>query len=457
MSRPKKTSVPIAPARRAALDALVRCASKNVFLDEAMEDAASSHYLDSRDRRLAMEIAYGSTRFCAKLDHILNAYLPKGVQSLPETVKQILRMTAYQILHLTKIPAHACIHDAVELARVTGNPHLSKLVNAVLRGLVRGDRPVALPEWQSDPVGHLEIVHSHPRHLVESWLELWPPDQVHEFCRFNNTPAPLYARLNPLKEIPADLRDEIEPVDLGIPNCVRLNLKASPMQSRIVSEGWVTIQDPAAMLVPLLLSLQPGMRVWDVCAAPGGKTTHCAEILGDTGQVVASDVSLSRLRLLHAAGAGLRPASTSLDIICADGLHPPWDREFQGFDAILLDAPCTGWGTLRRHPDLRWRLSPSDPQRLGDLSYTLLESVCRSLRTGGVLVYATCTLSRRENQDVIRRFLESRPGWRLETVTPFLPQPFRSIVAQEGWISIFPPQAQIDGMFAARLRNNSSA
>ncbi|HOE10415.1 MAG TPA: 16S rRNA (cytosine(967)-C(5))-methyltransferase RsmB [bacterium] len=450
MSRTKKTPVPIAPARRAALDALVRCASKGVFLDEAMEEAASFHRLDSRDRRLAMEIAYGSTRFRAKLDYILNAYLAKGVQSLPETVRQILRTAVYQILHLTKIPAHACIHDAVELARVTGNSHLSKLVNAVLRGIVREERKVVFPDWQSDPAGHLEIVHSHPRHLVESWLELWSPEEVHEFCRFNNMPAPLYARLNPLKEIPSDLQDEIEPTDLGIPNCVRLNLKASPTQSRLVSEGYVTIQDPAAMLVPPLLSLKPGMRVWDVCAAPGGKATHCAEILGDTGQVVASDISLARFR-------SFRDLFNSIDIVCADGLHPPWERDSRPFDAILLDSPCTGWGTLRRHPDLRWRLSPSDPQRLGDLSYSLLESVCRFLRPGGVLVYATCTLSCRENQDVIRRFLQSRPNWRLETVTSLLPQPFRSMPAPEGWISIFPPQAQIDGMFAARLRNESSA
>ncbi|MFH1741604.1 MAG: 16S rRNA (cytosine(967)-C(5))-methyltransferase RsmB [bacterium] len=437
----------VAPARKAAVEALLRSETGHLFLNECLDQVFRELSLSDRDRRLAMEIAYGSTRFRGRLDSILAAYVNQGLESLPQPVLQILRCAAYQILNLTKIPPFAAVDDAVEQVRTAGCEGLTGLANAVLRGIIRGDRQVHLPGWETDPVGHLTVVHSHPKLLVETWLERWPSDRVHDLCRFNNEPAPLFGRVNPLKSGADIPQDNLDPT---IPNCVKLGIQGNPAESSLLSEGYVTIQDPAAMLVAPLLSLKPGMRVWDVCAAPGGKCTHCAEIMNDVGQVVATDLSWKRLQTVRENMQRL--GLTGIDLAVSDGLRPPWGAERPLFDAILLDAPCTGWGTLRRHPDLRWRLSPSDPERLGILASNLLTSVSRCLRRDGVLVYATCTLSHEENEDVICRFLEEHTNWRLEPVTDWLPQAFHNMVEREGWLSVFPPEAGTDGVFAARLR-----
>ena len=450
----------VAPARRAALDALVRSEARGLFLDESLEEVCRQFDLSPQDRRLAMEITYGVTRFRGRLDHILGVYINQGLESVPPPVLPVLRCAAYQILHLTRVPPFAAVHDAVELARTMGCEGLTALVNAVLRALIRRDREVRFPSWEKDPVGHLVAVHSHPRHLVETWLDRWPAEQVHNLCRFNNETAPICGRINRLKVSNPDERDDREPFDLGsppaecsVPGCLLLSLKGSPADWPAVSRGYVTIQDPAATVVSPLLSLEPGMRVWDVCAAPGGKCTHCAEIMDDTGCVIASDLSLRRLRAVDENRRRL--GLTCLDLVVADGLHPPWRPREESFDAILLDVPCTGWGTFRRHPDLRWRLSPEDPERLGRRALDLLTSVSRHLRQGGVLVYATCTLSHEENEDVVDRFLAGHRDWCLEPVTRWLPHSCQTMVADEGWVFVFPPEARMDGLFAARLRKGT--
>lgn len=450
----------IAPARRAALDALIQSEARRLFLDESLEEVFRRFDLSPRDRRLATQIACGATRFRGRLDHILGVYLDQGLESLPPPVLHIFRCTAYQILHLTRIPPFAAVNDAIELTKAMGFEGLSGLVNAVLRGLIRGDREVCFPGWEEDPVNHLTVVHSHPRHLVETWLERRPAGQVHDLCRFNNETAPLYGRINPLRTTAREEDNEIGPFgqtsredECSVPGCVHLSLKGSPGASPNLSRGYVTIQDPAAMLVAPLLSLEPGMRAWDVCAAPGGKCTHCAEIMNDTGLVIASDLSLKRLGMVDENR--LRLGLASLDLVVADGLRPPWGPKGELFDAILLDVPCTGWGTFRRHPDLRWRLSPGDTERLGRQAFDLLTSVSRYLCAGGVLVYATCTLSHEENEDVIERFLADHHDWHLEPVTQWLPRPFQKMVVGNGWLFVFPPEARMDGLFAARLRRNT--
>jgi len=400
-----------------------------------------------------MEIAYGTTRFRRRLDYVLNVYVDRGLDSFPPPLIEILRLSAYQIVYLSKVPDFAVVNDAVELARREGYGGLARVVNGILRGLARGDREVGLPEWSTDPAGHLEIVHSHPRHLVEIWLERWSPDKVHDLCRFNNSKASHFARINRLRARDSNNRHELlegcSPHP-SVPDCVSLGLEDSPSESALLLDGYVTVQDPAAMLVAPLLDPKPEMRVWDVCAAPGGKCTHLAELMDDRGTVVASD--LSRKRLDSVRENVLRLGSRSIEMLAADGLQPPWTRNDLLFDGILLDVPCTGWGTFRRHPDLRWRLSPGDPERLGSQALSLLSSVSRYLRPGGILVYSTCTLSREENEEPVRRFLEVHSNWRLDSVIPWLPHAFQDMVAEEGWITVFPPDMKMDGLFAARLR-----
>ena len=444
-----------APARQAALDALLRSGEDKVFLDESLQHVLGSYSLSGRDRNLAMEIAYGTTRFRKRLDFVLNVHVNQGLDSLPPPVIEILRLSVYQIQYLTKTPDFAVVNDAVELTRRAGCGGLSRVVNGVLRSILRGSRSIEYPQWEDDPAGHLEVVHSHPPHLVETWLKRWPGEKVHDLCRFNNQKASVFGRINRLpphgNSVSAELLHEFPPYP-SVPNCVCLDSAESPVQLTQFSEGRLTIQDPAAMLVAPLLAPEPGMRVWDVCAAPGGKCTHMAELMDDRGTIVGSDLSLKRLKAVQENTVRLK--LNSVKTVAADGLRPPWKEPNSLFDGVLLDVPCTGWGTFRRHPVLRWRLHPNDPERLGARAFRLLSSVSGYVRPGGVLVYSTCTLSEEENEAPVRRFLECHPDWAVEPVTPWLPEPFRDMVTADGWIVVFPPDAGTDGLFAARLRRN---
>lgn len=407
---------------------------------------------DPRDLALAREIVSGTCRWLGRVRHVLRLYAAR-LDQFPPIVQRILEMSVYQLLFLDRVPPYAVLSDGVELTRERKAPGLAAAVNAILRKVVQEKERVQRPDPAGlDPERFLEAEYSHPAWLVKRWREIWPEAMVDSLCRFNNTRAPLSLRTRgDVDAALSELRkwDLSVELDSRIPDCMMIVSPAPGPTGLFESDFWVA-QDGAAMLIAPLVDPQPGWRIWDVCAAPGGKALHLAGLTGNQAKILATDVNPSRLNRLReqVKKNGIR-GLTVLELNAIDQDPPP---DAGPFDAILLDAPCSGWGTFRRHPDLRWRLRPADMSRFGAQAARLLERIQRHLRPGGVLVYSTCTLSPEENRDVVMDFLRNHPEFALEPVDAWLPPAMTKAVNADGCLEVFPPVWHLDGAYAARLR-----
>jgi 16S rRNA (cytosine967-C5)-methyltransferase len=367
-------------------------------------------------------------------------------------------MGAYQIVFTRSVPDSAAVDQTVRCARAVGAERATGLVNGVLRRLARVHDKISLPELASDPLAHLTGVLSLPAWVAERWLEVFGAEETALLAKASNAVPPLTARANlrrcsrnQLIEELAPRLPDVRPCRLA-PRGVVLGHRGHPAHDPAFLEGRFTLQDEASQLVVAYLGPRPGERILDVCAAPGTKTTAIAEEIGDTGEILAVDRNARRLRLVgrDARRLGLTNVTT-----CEHDAM----RTLQGiagmtaFDRVLVDAPCSGLGALRRNPDARWRVRPGDPRRLAETQTAILRSAAAALRPGGVLVYSTCTLLPEENERVVESFLsEARdfhlsPGEAAPTVT-------RPLVSPEGYLRCFPHLHDTDGFFAARLERD---
>ncbi len=429
------------PARALALRLLCDFETTGAPLDQLLE-GLEARLPAALDRRFARHLVLGVTRWQVRLDWIIGRFTRRPLESCDPATRQILRLGAYQLLHLDKVPPRAAVHTSVELAKRHAPRGVPELVNAVLRRVAATAASPPLPERGEDLAGHLSICHSHPRWLVERWLERWGTAAVEALLEADNQQPPLYIRLNPLR--PTSPPPEARPAGY-LPGFFALDDSESFFQSAAFREGHCQVQDINAGLPVALLEPQPGEQILDACSAPGGKATQLATQMQDQGLVVAADLSARRLGLVreNQDRLGLR----SLRLLVEDarvGQSGPFDR-------VLVDAPCSATGTLARHPDVRWR---KRPEQLPGLSATQYIMLCRSfarLRPGGVLVYSTCSLEVEENTAVVERFLGATPAARLEAAAPFFPG--------QSWAGTFvqtlPGREAGDGCFAARFRRGT--
>ena len=437
-------------AREAAFQVLHEVLTHGKVLDEVLSGVDEAG-LDPRDRALVQELVFGVCRRLGQIRYALTRFARRW-ERIPAKVQRIMEMSAYQLLHLERVPAYAVVSEAVELTNRLHDSKLGGMVNAVLRALDREQKTLPYPDRQEDFIRYLSICHSHPAWLVEKWLSLWSPDKVETLCEFNNTKAPLTLRL---RGDPNQAREALERCGVSFHEENRITgmvvVDAFPPGdvAWLEQEHWV-VQDPVMALVAAALDPRPGWRVWDVCAAPGGKTFHLADWMQEEGLVVATDRSAKRLDRLRNRQKQLRIESVRSLVL--DPLQDPIPLDFGPFDAILVDASCTGWGTFRRNPDLRWRLTSNDSTRLGEQAVQLLHRVESQVRRGGILLYSTCTLSPDENEHVIERFLHAHPCYALESLAGFLPDAFDGALTEMGAFRGFPPDPDMDGAFMARMR-----
>jgi len=425
--------VAVTPARRAALSVL-RAVSRGRRLDLAFSQEA--RLLGDRERRFAHELTYGTNRLRGRLDHLLALRLHRGLDELSSELLDILRLGAYQLLHM-EVPDYAAVSQAVELAPAQG----AGLVNAVLRAIGRrGEKPEDFPCPESDLGAWLETWGSHPRWLVDRWLSRYPADDVKELVRLNNVQPPL--TLLPLTGSPEDAARRLnedgmvtQVVGRGT-RCVEL--AAGTDVARALAVLPAIMQDPGASLVVEYADPPIGGWVADLCAAPGGKSLGLA---ARGSPVLAADRSERRLSLLreNVVRTGLPVAG-----VVAYAEQPP----VASVPLVLLDVPCTGTGTLRRHPDARWRMGPGDPAALAAVQDGILEGGASAVPVGGLLVYSTCTLEPEENQEQVDAFLLRHPDFRLEP-----PDTVDAIhLDAYGRLAVLPWRTGFDGTFAARLR-----
>lgn len=430
-----------------------------VLLDGAV--ASRGDYfaaLVGSDRSLAELLVSGTTKWLRLIDEVIASHANRRLSSLDPRVLWALRLGVFQLLFLG-IPPHASVSTTVELLRHRGE---KGFVNGVLRSVDRLRGHIELPGVETDPVGYACLRFSYPEWIARLFIERFGLGSGLRLCEFGNHPAPITLRVNGLKTSRDQVirrfeREGIVAEPGPVPGSVRLLKGASVTSLPGFDEGEFVVQDASAMLVSLVVGARPGESVWDVCAAPGGKTTHLAEMMEGTGTLVATDIDGARADMVKEALA--RAGHTFAQVLVGDATGPlPEGGAFNlGFNRILLDAPCSGLGVIRRNPDLRWMRRESDIPFMSSRQSRLLSSVKRYLRSGGVLVYSTCTLTREENEDTWLEFLRHNvdmvpedPGEALdaESARMLADSPFSG----PGYRYILPHLSGSDGFFIARAR-----
>ncbi len=439
------------PVRDTAINVLMRVFTKGAFINVALDRALRRKPISSRGRRFLTQLVYGTVRHATLCDHVLQRLLNQPLDELPDPIRMVLRMGVFQALFCNQVTFPAMVHTSVDLAKRHGHAGMGRLANAVLRKAPQTLEAVALPSAETDLAAYIAARYSLPEWLAEEWIRLFGPEQAEALAEACNKPAAVTVRANTRHLSRDELVDRFNraggrafPIP-EIPEAVAVENELPPSRSKQFDDGDFYQQDPAAMLAVHLLEPQPGDRVLDMCAAPGGKTTHIAQVTDCAASTVALD--------LHARKTGMildnaeRLGLTGVHAVCGDGARPPFTGPF---DRVLLDAPCTGYGTFRRRPELKYRLTPDSPKEFGSLQRDLLRSAARLCKSEGVIVYSVCTFSPQETQDVVDSLLEEGVV-RVEEG----PQWLRRWRTETGAYQTLPHPHHLDGFFLIRLRKAS--
>ena len=456
-------------ARKVALECLLTLSHGSASIASVVDSAFVKYTVSGRERRLINGLVYGVIRWQKQLDWVLDQFINPRFQ-LDARHRNILRLGAFQLLHLDGIPAHAAIFETVQLA----TSHLQRnsgrkttgFINAVLRAVQRQGKTLTYPSLDTNPIEHISLSLSYPTWLVKRWIQGRGVSWTLAFCRASNQIAPLALRVNTLltkrEEVCQSLaasgitatasKIALDGVVLEAGATTAFDAADKGTFKDVLNREDIYVQDESAMLVAHLLAPGEAKFIVDLCAAPGGKTTHLAQLMGNAGKIIAVDVSPKKIALLekNCRRVGARNVETCvLDATKAD----------LGFmktaDAVLIDAPCSGFGTLRRHPDIRWNKTFKQVHALSEVQYNLLKNAAQHIKPGGVLVYSTCSIEPIENEEVVQRFLADFPMWTVENAKDFLPNVPPSVITPEGFVQTFPHEHGVDGAFAARLRRVS--
>ncbi|KJS01248.1 MAG: 16S rRNA methyltransferase [Peptococcaceae bacterium BRH_c4a] len=433
---------------------------RDVDAGEAYANLSLSRILEQHkpgglDRAFATEVVYGTLRSLNTLDWILQQHVNQPLEKQTPWIRNILRLGVYQIMYMDRVPAPAAINEAANQARRFGHPGVVKFVNGVLRNVLRKAGEISFPSLESDPVKHISLKYSHPAWMVERWIAQMGVRETISLCMANNRPAPHTARVNTLKTT----RDRLIELLAGegvraaktryAPEGIDLEGAGGLRGFPPFEQGLFQVQDESSMLVGHAVSPPPGSLVLDVASAPGGKATHLAQLMDDRGTVMAADIHPHKLKLIEENCQRL--GINCVKPVMADARN--LSAEFlERADFVLLDAPCSGTGVLRRKPDSRWRKFPEQIPEITILQREMLEEASRCLKPGGILVYSTCSVLPEENQDQVRAFLQSHPRFRGESLVDFLPGELgEEETAPGGYLQLYPHRHGTDGFFICRM------
>lgn len=396
-----------APARAAAFRVLREVATRPVDLGDALARGRDP-LEDPRDRALATELATGTLRWRNAVDYQLQRFSARPLDKLDPAVLDALRLGAYQILYLDRVPVSAVVNDTVDLVKRAGFRSAAGFVNAVLRRLARERGALVWPDRSQNLVDHLAVVHSHPAWLVARWVARYGEEAAEAWLRFNNVPPPLTLAPNRQRTSRDTLAErlraeQVETIPTPVAPHGLFVTKGRALTSAAFREGFCLVQDEASQVIPELVGARPGQRALDACAAPGGKTVALAAQCAPGGMVVATDVRWRRVQVLAATLARCRVENASVVHVSESG---PFPFREAVFDRVLVDAPCSGLGTIRRDPDIRWRRAPADFDAFTRVQRELLHRTAVLVSPGGWLVYSTCSSEPEENEEVVAAFLE---------------------------------------------------
>lgn len=436
-------------ARGIAWHVLQRVERDGAWADRVLSAALRESELAGRDRRLATELAYGTLRLRGRIDAGLRQVLDRKLESVETRVRNLLRIGGYQILVLHGVREAAAVSESVELARALGMERASGFVNAVLRQLARRAPELEYPTLEKDPLAHLTDWGSLPKWLAERWLEKLGPFEAARLAEVSTGAPPRTVRVSPGVDRRAVARRLDGSLCRFAPDGVTA-LERNPVRDPGFARGDFTVQDEASQLVCLLVGAAEGDTVVDCCAAPGGKSVQLAQQVGPTGEIIALELHDSRLGLIR---QGARRLGLENIRVLARDVAKGFDLHgLLHFRRILVDAPCSGLGVLRRNPDARWRLGPADIEKCADEAYAILKSAARYVEPEGVLVYSVCTFTPEETSGVTERFLAEHRDFAVEDASPFLPEPAaKELVDETGALRTWPQRHGCDGFYAVRL------
>ena len=443
-------------SRQLAFEALQNIYQKKAYTDIALQKIliqASSENVSAIDLHLVSELVYGVIRRKRTLDSLINQLATKKASQQPLKLRIILQLGLYQLRYLDKIPPSAAVNTSVELAKHNGLKKLSGVVNGILRSYLRQSEENDFLVLPNDKIPYLGVKYSFPDWIISTFHQQFNWAETEQLLQWFNQSPHLDLRVNTLQIKPEELQQCL--LNIGIqtttlphlPQALRVKQAAGNLASLPeFQQGLFTIQDASAQLVAHLLNPQPGETVIDACAAPGGKTTHLAELMNDTGRIIAVDCYASRLNKITENINRLQ--LNSIEIYEGDSSSLDLGKEIA--DRVLVDVPCSGLGTLHKNPDIRWQKKPEQIAVLTQLQKQILRNTAQWVRKDGVLVYSTCTLNIPENEDIVTEFLAEHPQWHLVDIKSNKLDDHFSLTSK-GIVKIFPPREEMDGFFMAKL------
>jgi len=459
-SPPKKGPDPslIKDPRYLALFVLDRLETENQILDLILDDSAVQvEKLSKRDRNLFNELVFGVLRWRGRLDWIIGYFSKTPLKKIKPEVLNILRMGAYQIMYLTRIPDSAAVNTSVELAKSDAPHWVTGFVNGLLRRISREYLSVTLPDPDKNPAAAIAVAKSFPQWLIQRWLDRFGFEETTTLCDAINSIPPITLRTNTLKTTRKRLLERLKPLvesiretAISLDGIAFRNPKVPIPSMKPFKEGLFQAQDEAAQLVSLLLDPRPGESVLDACAGLGGKTGHLAQLMRNQGTLLATDRDEQKLKKLESE---MKRLGVSIVKTCLHDFKKPLNEKHSGrFHRVLLDAPCSGIGVLRRNPDAKWSMTEKDIERNRERQMDLLSAVSGLVLPGGVLVYSVCSTEPEETESVCQEFLNRRTDFTVDTDFGNPPDMIRSLVRSNGYLFTCPHTDRMDGFFIVRFK-----
>lgn len=444
--------MPVDLVRDSAVSALIRILENGTHADVALDRILRKGKLSPQGGRFLTHLVYGVIRNKLLCDQVLSAACTQPLDKIPVPVLMVLRLGVFQAYFCANVTRPALVHTSVDLAKRRGHIGLAKLTNAVLRHIPDSLEAVQLPDRQNDFVNYLRMRYSMPRWMVRLWIDKFGDEGAEKFCASCSEQAPLTIRVNTLKTSQEELTQSLNKsgfVATPINNCLdalTVSGGGNLLKSKFFQDGHFMLQDPASILAAALMTPSPGDRILDMCAAPGGKATHLAALTGGEAPVIAMERYYTRMGRIQENCD--RMTVPNVLPLCGDGFAPPFKEGT--FDRVLLDAPCSGLGTLRRHPEIRWRTTPELLDELAATQRALLRKAVQLCKNGGLVVYSVCTLSQQETLEVISEVASDGT-----CVPEDAPEQFNSWKTAQGQYQTSPLDAAWDGFFLTRFRKRS--
>lgn len=440
--------------RQIMLDVLIRIEKDKGFSNLLLNHELNQNTLNEKDKRLLTGVVYGTVQNQLTIDFYLAPFINQK-KELDIWIQQLLRMSVYQMVYLEKVPDHAVLHEAVEIAKIRGHKGIASFVNGVLRSIQREGVP-SLSSIE-DPIQRIALETSHPLWLVSRWAEMYGLERTKAMCQQNQKHLPMSIRIQPLKTNRSAVLQQLKKLDFDCRESFFSNQgiiieKGNIFGTNILKDGLATVQDQSSMLVAEALDLKTGLKVLDTCSAPGGKVTHIAEKMQDQGEIYAFDLHKKKVKLIREKALTLDLHSISAAASDARKLQERYEKE--SFDRIVIDAPCSGLGVINGKPEIKYEKTVADIERLASIQLAILEHVAPLLKKDGLLVYSTCTVDVEENNQVIRRFLSDHPDYSVDLA--FRDAFKEPIQHAPGWsaegLQLFPQDFATDGFFLTRLK-----